>query len=89
MQFDPRFVYTQNGNMYLKNKSDEEQIYKILMLSKITFIEKFEQIYLTIYYRHNMMLILEFVDESSCDTYQAALQKLVTYFTKKKLDLPV
>ena len=89
LQFDPRYVYTQNGNMYIKDKKDEENIYKILMLSKITFIEKFEQIFLTIYYRHNMMLILEFVDEPACNSYQATLQNLIDYYTKKKLELQV
>lgn len=89
LQFDDRQVYTQDGNLYIKNKKDDEYIYKVLMISKITFLEKFEQIYLTIYYRHNMMLILEFTDESACNSYQAKLQKLVDFYAKKKLNLPV
>lgn len=57
------------------------------MISKITFLEKFEKSFLTIYYRHNMMLILDFPSEGECDSYQAQLQKLVDYYAVKNNQL--
>ena len=54
------------------------------MLSRITFLEKFEKIYLTIYYKHNMMLILNFNSEKECDDYLKVLKKLVDYYVNFK-----
>ena len=89
LQFDPAFVETTKGNIYIKHPKKHELIYKVLMLSKVTFLEKFEQIFLTIYYRHNMMLILEFPTESENNSYLKTLTKLVTYYRTKKIDLPM
>lgn len=50
------------------------------MLSRITFLEKFEKIYLTIYYKHNMLLILTFDSEKQADEYMKTLKKLVDFY---------
>lgn len=54
------------------------------MLSRITFVEKFEKIYLTIYYKATMMLILNFNSENECDEYLKVLKKLVDSYTSFK-----
>lgn len=59
----------------MNHHRDQDKIMKILMLSKITFIEKFEKIYLTIYYKMKMMLILTFNSEKECDDYLKILKK--------------
>ena len=50
------------------------------MLSKITFFEKFEKIFLTIYYKTNMMLILQFNNPSECDDYFKILKPLIEFY---------
>ena len=60
---------------------------KVLIIAKITFCEKFEQIYLTVYYKTNMMLIVEFPSEPECDKYLNKLQKLVEFFSSRALEL--
>ena len=87
LTFDDRYIYSKSGNLYIKNKKDEEMIYKILLISKITFLEKFEQVFLTIYYRHNMMLIIEFPTEGECNSYLKSLQALVDFYSIKQLEI--
>jgi hypothetical protein len=58
-------------------------------MAKISFYEKFEQIYLTIYYKTNMILIVEFPTEADADKYLAKLGKLIEFYTSRDLDLKV
>jgi len=71
----------------VSHKDDKNQILKILMLAKVTFYEKFEQRYLTIYYRTNMMLIMDFETEDATDKYIAKLSKLIEFYQGRDLEL--
>lgn len=57
------------------------------MISKITFLEKFEKIYLTIYYKMKMLLILTFNTEKECDDYTKILKKLVDFYVNFKFSI--
>lgn len=71
----------------MMHPKDRERLMKVLMISKITFLEKFEKIYLTIYYKLNMMLILTFDTEKECDDYLKKLKALVDYYVSYKIKL--
>ncbi len=57
------------------------------MLGKITFHEKFEAVFITMYYKNNMMFVLEFPTEGEADRYMRKLSPLVAYHTAKPFDL--
>ncbi len=44
-------AYIANGRLVLSKKEDREKIVKVLKLAKITFAEKYNSVYGTIYYQ--------------------------------------
>ena len=89
LQFDERLVYTQDGKIYIKDKDDPTNTFKALMIAKVTMVEKFEGVYITLYYKHNMMLILELGSEPLANSYLKKLNDLVNFFRSKPLNLEV
>jgi hypothetical protein len=87
LQFDVRLVSSKEGKLIVSHKDDKSQVLKVLMLAKVSFYEKFEQQYLTIYYRTNMMLIMDFETEEATDKYIAKLSKLVEFYQARDLEL--
>ena len=71
----------------MRNKKNKEEIEKILLLCKFTYAEKYEKVYSLLYFRSNMLLIIEFPDEKQNELYLDGFQKLMTYYQKRKIKL--
>ena len=56
-------------------------------MCKFTFSEKYEKVYSLLYFKSNMMLIIEFPDEKANESYLANFEKQMAYYKKKKVDL--
>ena len=87
LQFDNRIINSSSGRLYIRNPKDKTQIQKVLLMCKFTFAEKYEKIYSLLYFRTNMMLIIEFPDEKSNEAYLANFEKQMEYYKKKKVTL--
>lgn len=56
-------------------------------MCKFTFAEKYEKVYSLLYFRTNMLLIIEFPDEKANEAYLANFDKQMEYYKKKKVAL--
>ena len=56
-------------------------------MCKFTFAEKYEKVYSLLYFRTNMLLIIEFPDEKANEAYLANFDKQMDYYKKKKVKL--
>lgn len=56
-------------------------------MCKFTFSEKYEKVYSLLYFRSNMMLIIEFPDEKANEAYLANFEKQMEYYKKKKVEM--
>lgn len=77
LQFDPREICTLNGKLYMRSADKEKNLLKVLVLAQILLCEKFDRRYLTIYYRHKMLLIVEYPNEDRATKALKTLLALV------------
>ena len=87
MQFDTRTINSSSGRLYIRDGKDKTLIQKVLLFCKFTFAEKYEKVYSLLYFKTNMMLIIEFPDEKANEAYLANFEKQMNYYKKKKVSL--
>jgi hypothetical protein len=87
LQFDNRTINSSSGRLYLRDSKNKNLIQKVLLICKFTFAEKYEKIYSLLYFRTNMLLIIEFPDEKANEAYLANFDKQMDYYKKKKVKL--
>lgn len=73
--------------MIVCDKADKNLLIRNMLMAKITFHEKFEARFITIYYKTNMMFIIEFLNEGECDRYIRKLTPQIQYHTSRPYSL--
>ena len=69
----------------MKDPSDPSKITKVLQLCKFTMSEKYEKVYSLLYYKTNMLLIIQFPSESSNEEYLDAFQTAMEFYQDKRV----
>lgn len=80
-------VNSSSGRLYIRSASNKDEVQKVLLMCKFTFAEKYEKVYSLLYFRTNMLLIIEFPDEKANEAYLANFDKQMDYYKKKKVEL--